>query len=338
MRSVDLTVDVPSTGTLQPYKDVTIQTNGLTTILPSSGFDAMERVNATININHNNQISYMKIYSENDVLIETFDFDDMTFTTTAILEQVPQNKTLVVIYRRSYGYDVYLDVSYSYTLQASIPSNAYYKIIDGNNPLLEIYNSEDMIIGEIKLSPPPGSPIPRLIGRTYVRDSYYEQAMVGRINNYPITTNGNINVPIPIPYSVVDQINLNVNVDSKIYIDRIGYEGGTFLFSTFSINTTDNYISVPSKYMFFSFVLFNNTIRYKLYVNGSSGGTNVRPLINTSTHTGYYIVADYSSSVIESVNLRTSNDENVILITDDITADSNAITGYVYRQFIDFVV
>lgn len=161
---------------------------------------------------------------------------------------------------------------------------------------------------------------------------------ITQISNYSITQNGTQTVPIPSGYDAVDSISLNVQVPMKIYIDRIGYEDGTFLFSNFSINSTDNYIGVPSHYMFFNFVIYNNTIRYKLYINNTQGNLNIRPYVNTSTHQGYYIVADYASVVVESVSLRTSSNEPVILITDPDATDSKAVDGYVYRQFIDFIV
>jgi len=162
-------------------------------------------------------------------------------------------------------------------------------------------------------------------------------ANITQISNYPISQNGTQIVPIPSGYDAVDSISLNVQVPQKINIDRIGYEGGTYLFSSFSINTTDNYVTVPSRKMFFNFVLYNTSIRYKMIVNNTQGNTNIRPFVNTNTHLGYYIVADYSSTVVESIYLKTSNDENVIMITDDDAVDSSAVTGYVFRQFIDFI-
>lgn len=253
MKSVDLTVDVPSSGILQPIKNETIQTNGLTIISPSSGYDAMEQVNATININHNNQISYMKLYSDEDVLIDTFDFDDMNFTTIADSLVCPINKSLVVVYRQSYGYDVYLNSSYSQNTTVNVPPNTYYKQFDGNNTTLLIYNYEDMIINEIKMYKPDQIyQNPGLLSRTYTRDSYYEQAMVGQISNYPITTNGSINVPIPIPYSVVDQISLNVNVpsSSSLTIDNILWPNNTTKkISTFTKRTTSGNVTFSANYL-----------------------------------------------------------------------------------------
>jgi len=116
---------------------------------------------------------------------------------------------------------------------------------------------------------------------------------ITQISNYPITQNGTQTIPIPTGYDAVDSISLNVQVPQKINIDRIGYEGGTYLFSSFSINTTDNYITVPSRKMFFNFVIYNTSIRYKMIVNNTPGNTNIRPFVNTNTHLGYYIIADY---------------------------------------------
>lgn len=339
MKTVTALVEVPSSGTLQPIKTVTIQNNGLTTISPSSGYDGMEQVNATININHNNQISYFKLYDflSHSTLVDTFDFDDMISIQDTTTVTINSNQTLIWVLRTNYGYDIGLMCSYNGNVTAGIESPGYYKIFDGNNTDLEIYNSEDLIIGEVyvyggqSIMPDP------IEGRTYIRDSYYDQAMIGQITNYPITSNGSINIPIPVPYSVVDQISLDVNVNSKIYVDRIGYEGTVYLFSNFSINTSDSYITVPAKYMFFNFVVYNSNYRYKCLVNNTNGNINIRPFVNTNTNIGYYIVANYSSTVVESVTLKTSNGDSVITITDELS-DSMATTGYVYKQFIEFVL
>lgn len=162
---------------------------------------------------------------------------------------------------------------------------------------------------------------------------------ITQITNYSITQNGTQTVPIPSGYDAVDSISLNVQVPSITYIDRIGYEGGRYLFSDFSINTNDNYITVTSRYMFFNFAIYNNNIRFKLLVNDTPGNMQIRPFYNSTTNIGYYIVANYnSSSVVESISLRTSSDQTVILLTDNSTLDTTPIEGYIYRQFIDFVV
>lgn len=318
MKSVDLTVNVSSQDVpvIEEDKYQYISSNGSLTILPSNGYDAMEKVSAVVNVPMPT-IENSKAYT---IIPPMFVTEyPLTFTNnispSSGYDAMAQSVVTVNLVDSSTN--AYLLSNVDHIVEDGATRTVYYKApsISDN----EISSLMTIMSSEIKLN--------------NLYSGLRKMNFKAKVENKTITENG-------VYYANDNETILNkitVNVPPKIIIDRVRYEGTTYLFSSFSVSTSYHAVTVQPNYMFIGLTIYLNSVKVKILYNGTTG--NISAYTDVSDGLGYYKIVNPSSSSSETdIYLRDPNNNTVFIFPDSVSNDAVSSSASFYKTFFEFVV
>lgn len=195
-------------------KQVNINTNTTTNILPDEGYDGIKKVVVTTNIppTEVENGSYVLNYNE--------------FTAPSNDNSVGPLSNKEIVPTSGFNFDkfkVYLKrenktITSNGTYTPSSTDNVLSKVIVNVQPTLQQKNNIRVTNNTTVLDVQPDSGYDGLSNVRIYND--VEVPTITQITNYPISSNGIINVPIPTGYDAVDYINLLVSVPASLKFEN----------------------------------------------------------------------------------------------------------------------
>ena len=195
-------------------KQVNINTNTTTNILPDEGYDGIKKVVVTTNIppTEVENGSYVLNYNE--------------FTAPSNDNSVGPLSNKEIVPTSGFNFDkfkVYLKrenktITSNGTYTPSSTDNVLSKVIVNVQPTLQQKNNIRVTNNTTVLDVQPDSGYDGLSNVRIYND--VEVPTITQITNYPISSNGIVNVPIPTGYDAVDYINLLVSVPASLKFEN----------------------------------------------------------------------------------------------------------------------
>lgn len=315
-----------SQGVIEEEKIVNINTNTQTVIEPDEGYDAIEKV--TINTNIPNETTTL-------VAVSNGNYNPVSpyIGYNQVSVNVPNQVTSLIVNNNGIYTPVSPYIGYN-SVSVNVPQiqNEYLqnkRIISNNNYLVsDLMSQPNNYDGISKNS--------NIIVDVPTPD-------ITQISNYSIINNGIQTVPIPNGYDAVDSISLNVQVPTKIYIDRVVYDSTSYyLTNCTEVHNYYSNITIPSYNCFLTFCINDENIRIRVLINSTVNNKYFKPLLNSDGY-GYYALYycnSYSSTgnVTQELFFDNSNNENIIKVVDNPSNDSYSNEIFLFRNFIDFII
>lgn len=152
---------------------------------------------------------------------------------------------------------------------------------------------------------------------------------ITQITNYSITSNGNQNIPIPSGYDAVDSINVNVNVPTKLNINRLIFNGTDIQTINLTKVTTDIQVTIPA-YRSISYIV-DNTDYYQLSYLRNNSSVSRTIWLYGGTVANYYYALGTSDTGSNFMSIYYNNNE-IMRVFDPITNDSTADSQFLYKD------